>query len=68
MFSGSPPTCSIIYSKKYVLYLGKFWSLVWSVPEPLFHFPLVAKRCAGDEVGMGNGVHLDETERMRGHI
>ena len=25
-----------------------------------FCFPLIAKKCTGDEVGMGNGVHLDE--------
>ena len=29
---------------KYALYLGKCWSLVWSVPGSLFHFPLVAKK------------------------
>ena len=36
--------------RKYALYLGKFWSRVWSVPGPLFHFPPIAKRCAGEEV------------------
>ena len=39
------------YFKKYALYLGKFWSRVWSVPGPLFRLPLIAKRCTGDEVG-----------------
>ena len=38
----------IIYSEKYGLYLGKFWSRIWSVPGPLSRFPLIAKRCAGE--------------------
>ena len=50
MFSVSPPTYFVIYSEKYALYLGKFWSRVWSVPGPPFRLPLIAKRCAGDEV------------------
>ena len=44
-------TYLLIYSLKYAFYLGKFWSRVWSVPGPLFHFPLIGKRCAGDKVG-----------------
>ena len=28
MFSVLPPTYSLIYSEKYALYLGKFWSRV----------------------------------------
>ena len=50
-FSISLSTCSIIYSEKYALYLGKlYFKRVWCVPGPLFRFPLVAKRCAWDEV------------------
>ena len=49
-FSISLSTYSIIYSEKYPLYLGKLYSRVWSVPGPLFRFPLIAKRYAWDEV------------------
>ena len=41
---------SVIYSEKHILYLGKF-NQVFEVLHGLFLFlPLVAKRCAGDDV------------------
>ena len=49
IFLVTPSKCSVICSEKYALYLGKFWSCVWSVPGALFCLPLIAKRCAGDE-------------------
>ena len=35
-FLVTPSTYSVIYSEKYVIYLGKFWSHDWGVPGPLF--------------------------------
>ena len=39
-------TYSVIYSEKYALYMGKFWSHVWSVAGRLFRLPHIAKRCS----------------------
>ena len=74
MFSVSPPKYSVIYSLKYALYLGKFWSRVWIVPGSLFRLPLIAKRCSEDEADVKvcifwkciqYTIHLDITQILK---
>ena len=47
LFPVSPSTYSAIFSEKYVLYLCKFESRVWSVPEPFLRFLLQRKDVLG---------------------
>ena len=61
MFSVSPLTYFVIYSKKYALSLGKFWWRVWSVSGPLFRLPLITQRCAGNEVETNQGSTISFT-------